>query len=71
MRAEAIQAGDVLVLKPARARAYGLDDDHRTFEVSGLKARPGYKTPFVFCKSRRPEGGLLFFEPSDFARRAK
>lgn len=65
MNASTISVGDTLKLK--QDNAYGLDGE---YEVTEIKQRNGYKTPWIVCRSHRPEAGVLFFRPSDFAKHA-
>ena len=65
MTAASISVGDRLRLKPNNN--YGLDGDYL---VTAIQPRPGYRVPWIVCESRRPERGVLYFKPSDFARRA-
>jgi hypothetical protein len=62
MKASNIEIGMRVELTKAAGRRYDLQGD---WEVAVMQAKPGYKTPFIYVKSRRPEGGLLAFKPSD------
>jgi hypothetical protein len=66
MQAKDIEPGAVLLLKRARQEAY--DFPRATVEVVNIQERKGYKVPWIVARSERPEGGLLYFTPSDFAR---
>lgn len=60
MRFEDIRPGQVLLLKPERAQAYGLPRG-TPVRVTGTQTRPGYKVGFVLA-------GTDAYRPSDFSR---
>lgn len=62
MKAESIEVGDLLRLKPKRQQAYGAPS--ALVRVTAITPRKGYKTPWI-------RQGDEAYTPSDFERRVE
>ena len=67
MKAANIQPNDSLILKPAKAAAYGMPKGS-IVKVDSIQARKGYEVPWIVSVNERGERD--YYKPQDFERKS-